>query len=107
MSSWYILEPGSDAPGFVAQVLCIEDIFKQRVTNIVFMGMGEPLMNLASVLDAHRTINKVCNSSTSALHHPCHRSCHNTASSDSGVAYRPANDDNLDRGSSKYHKAPC
>jgi 23S rRNA (adenine2503-C2)-methyltransferase len=42
------------------QVLTIEDIFRQRVTNIVFMGMGEPLMNLGAVLDAHRTINKVC-----------------------------------------------
>lgn len=42
----------------VDQVLTIEDIFRQRVTNIVFMGMGEPLMNLGAVLDAHRTINK-------------------------------------------------
>ncbi|XP_024379512.1 uncharacterized protein [Physcomitrium patens] len=42
----------------VDQVLSIEDLFRQRVTNIVFMGMGEPLMNLDNVLDAHRTINK-------------------------------------------------
>ncbi|KAG0576652.1 hypothetical protein KC19_5G096400 [Ceratodon purpureus] len=42
----------------VDQVLTIEDIFRQRVTNIVFMGMGEPLMNLEAVLNAHRTINK-------------------------------------------------
>lgn len=41
------------------QVLAIEDIFKHRVTNVVFMGMGEPMLNLKSVLDAHRCLNKV------------------------------------------------
>jgi len=41
-------------------VLAVEDLFRQPVTNIAFMGMGEPLMNLGAVLDAHRTINKVC-----------------------------------------------
>ncbi len=30
----------------------------QRVTNIVFMGMGEPLLNLPSVLRAHEILNK-------------------------------------------------
>ncbi|KAK6227969.1 hypothetical protein SCA6_000309 [Theobroma cacao] len=42
----------------IEQVLAIEDIFKRRVTNVVFMGMGEPMLNLKSVLDAHRCLNK-------------------------------------------------
>nr|CAD1828690.1 unnamed protein product [Ananas comosus var. bracteatus] len=42
----------------VEQVLAIEDIFKHRVTNVVFMGMGEPMLNLKSVLEAHRCLNK-------------------------------------------------
>lgn len=40
-------------------MLAIEDVFKHRVTNVVFMGMGEPMLNLKSVLDAHRCLNKV------------------------------------------------
>jgi hypothetical protein len=40
-------------------VLAIEELFKQRVTNVVFMGMGEPLLNIASVLAAHHVLNKV------------------------------------------------
>ncbi|KAL0720737.1 hypothetical protein Bca4012_035336 [Brassica carinata] len=42
----------------IEQVLAIEDVFKHRVTNVVFMGMGEPMLNLKSVLDAHRCLNK-------------------------------------------------
>ena len=42
------------------QVLAIEETFKHRVTNVVFMGMGEPMMNLKSVLEAHQCFNKVC-----------------------------------------------
>lgn len=30
-----------------------------RVTNVVFMGMGEPMLNLKSVVEAHRCLNKV------------------------------------------------
>lgn len=30
------------------------------MTSVAFMGMGEPLMNIGAILDAHRTINKVC-----------------------------------------------
>ena len=41
-------------------MLAIEETFKHRVTNVVFMGMGEPMMNLKSVLEAHRCFNKVC-----------------------------------------------
>ncbi|GAV90368.1 RRM_1 domain-containing protein/Radical_SAM domain-containing protein [Cephalotus follicularis] len=42
----------------VEQVLAIEDVFQHRVTNVVFMGMGEPMLNLKSVLEAHRCLNK-------------------------------------------------
>jgi 23S rRNA (adenine2503-C2)-methyltransferase len=42
----------------VEQVLVIEEMFKHRVTNVVFMGMGEPMLNLKSVLEAHRCFNK-------------------------------------------------
>lgn len=41
------------------QVLAIEDAFKRRVTNVVFMGMGEPMLNMKEVLEAHRCLNKV------------------------------------------------
>ncbi|KAL8460242.1 hypothetical protein ACS0TY_031960 [Phlomoides rotata] len=42
----------------VEQGLAIEEVFKRRVTNVVFMGMGEPMLNLKEVLDAHRCLNK-------------------------------------------------
>ncbi|KAL7107808.1 hypothetical protein ACP275_06G077800 [Erythranthe tilingii] len=42
----------------VEQVLAIEEVFKRRVTNVVFMGMGEPMLNLKEVLAAHRCLNK-------------------------------------------------
>ncbi|XP_058099251.1 uncharacterized protein LOC131243734 [Magnolia sinica] len=42
----------------IEQVLAIEELFKHRVTNVVFMGMGEPMLNLKSVLEAHRCLNK-------------------------------------------------
>ncbi|KAK4756068.1 hypothetical protein SAY87_009825 [Trapa incisa] len=45
----------------VEQVLAIEEIFKHRVTNVVFMGMGEPMLNMKSVLEAHRCLNKDIN----------------------------------------------
>ena len=41
------------------QVLAIEEILNHRVTNVVFMGMGEPIMNLKAVLEAHQCLNKV------------------------------------------------
>ncbi|KAM0038104.1 putative 23S rRNA (adenine(2503)-C(2))-methyltransferase [Helianthus debilis subsp. tardiflorus] len=44
----------------VEQVLAIEEVFNNRVTNVVFMGMGEPMLNLKEVLAAHRCLNKVC-----------------------------------------------
>ncbi|KAK1299521.1 hypothetical protein QJS10_CPB14g01572 [Acorus calamus] len=42
----------------VEQVLALEELFKHRVTNVVFMGMGEPMLNLNAVLEAHRCLNK-------------------------------------------------
>ncbi|KVI06948.1 Aldolase-type TIM barrel [Cynara cardunculus var. scolymus] len=42
----------------VEQVLAIEEVFNNRVTNVVFMGMGEPMLNLKEVLAAHRCLNK-------------------------------------------------
>lgn len=42
----------------VEQVLAIEEVFKHRVTNVVFMGMGEPMLNMKEVLEAHRCLNK-------------------------------------------------
>ncbi|GJP45916.1 hypothetical protein CLOM_g5252 [Closterium sp. NIES-68] len=42
----------------VAQVLAVQQLFQHRVTNIVFMGMGEPLLNLPAVLRAHKCLNQ-------------------------------------------------
>jgi 23S rRNA (adenine2503-C2)-methyltransferase len=37
--------------------LALEDVFGKRCTNVVMMGMGEPMMNLKQVLIAHRYLN--------------------------------------------------
>ena len=42
----------------VNQVLAMEDVFGRRATNVVMMGMGEPLLNLREVLRAHRCLNR-------------------------------------------------
>ncbi|KAL4440001.1 hypothetical protein ABPG75_003002 [Micractinium tetrahymenae] len=42
----------------VDQVLTVQEQFGQRVSNVVFMGMGEPLLNLPSVMRAHDILNK-------------------------------------------------
>jgi 23S rRNA (adenine2503-C2)-methyltransferase len=42
----------------VDQVLTVQEDFGQRVSNIVFMGMGEPLLNLDNVLGAVRSLNQ-------------------------------------------------
>eukprot|EP00250_Pteridium_aquilinum_P020066 c24687_g1_i1 orf=35-1303(+) len=42
----------------VDQVLTIEELFQHRVSNVVFMGMGEPMLNLQNVLAAHRSLNE-------------------------------------------------
>ena len=46
------------------QVLTIEQLFKHKVSSVVFMGMGEPLLNLPAVLAAHRSLNEVIVKST-------------------------------------------
>ena len=42
----------------VDQVLTVQEDFGQRVSNVVFMGMGEPLLNLDEVLGAVKSINQ-------------------------------------------------
>lgn len=43
----------------VDQVIHIQDRFRdQRVSNIVYMGMGEPMMNLRNVVQSEQFINK-------------------------------------------------
>lgn len=42
----------------VDQVLTVQEDFQQRVSNIVFMGMGEPLLNVENVLVALRSLNQ-------------------------------------------------
>ncbi len=42
----------------VDQVLTVQEDFGQRVSNIVFMGMGEPLLNTDSVVKAVRSLNQ-------------------------------------------------
>jgi 23S rRNA (adenine2503-C2)-methyltransferase len=42
----------------VDQVLTVQEDFQRRVGNVVFMGMGEPLLNLDSVLAALRSLNQ-------------------------------------------------
>lgn len=42
----------------VDQVLTVQEDFQQRVGNVVFMGMGEPLLNLEQVLAAVRSLNQ-------------------------------------------------
>ena len=47
------LEPSE----IVQQLLSVEQISGERIDNVVFMGMGEPLANLAHLLQAIRLIN--------------------------------------------------
>lgn len=42
----------------VDQVLTVQEDFDRRVSNIVFMGMGEPLLNVPNVLGALRCLNQ-------------------------------------------------
>ncbi|MBD2516980.1 23S rRNA (adenine(2503)-C(2))-methyltransferase RlmN [Nostoc sp. FACHB-973] len=42
----------------VDQVLTVQEDFQQRVTNVVFMGLGEPLLNTENVLAALRSLNQ-------------------------------------------------
>ncbi|MFP4007309.1 MAG: 23S rRNA (adenine(2503)-C(2))-methyltransferase RlmN [Spirulinaceae cyanobacterium] len=42
----------------VDQVLTVQEDFQRRVSNVVFMGMGEPLLNLEEVVKAVKSLNK-------------------------------------------------
>lgn len=42
----------------VDQILTVQEVFQQRVSNVVFMGMGEPLLNTENVLGAVKSINE-------------------------------------------------
>lgn len=42
----------------VDQVLTVQEDFEQRVSNVVFMGMGEPLLNTENVLGAIKSLNQ-------------------------------------------------
>lgn len=42
----------------VDQVLTVQEDFQQRVSNVVFMGMGEPLINLDEVVSAVKSLNQ-------------------------------------------------
>lgn len=42
----------------VDQVLTVQEDFQQRVSNVVFMGMGEPLTNLDEVVAAVKSLNQ-------------------------------------------------
>ena len=40
------------------QILFIENVMNRKVTNVVFMGMGEPLLNMEELLLTIRSINE-------------------------------------------------
>ena len=42
----------------VDQVLTVQEDFKQRVSNVVFMGMGEPLLNTDNLVLALKSLNQ-------------------------------------------------
>lgn len=42
----------------VDQVLHIEELFGRRASHVVYMGMGEPCLNLRHVLASHRALNE-------------------------------------------------
>jgi 23S rRNA (adenine2503-C2)-methyltransferase len=42
----------------IDQVLTVQEDFKRRVSHIVFMGMGEPLLNLENVVAAVKCLNE-------------------------------------------------
>jgi 23S rRNA (adenine2503-C2)-methyltransferase len=42
----------------VDQVLTVQEDFQERVTNVVFMGMGEPLLNTENTILAIKSINQ-------------------------------------------------
>jgi 23S rRNA (adenine2503-C2)-methyltransferase len=42
----------------VDQVLTVQEDFQERVSNVVFMGMGEPLLNTENVISAIKCLNQ-------------------------------------------------
>lgn len=47
-----------EAHEIVDQVLTVQEDFQERVSNVVFMGMGEPLLNLSEVIPAIYSLNQ-------------------------------------------------
>ena len=47
-----------EAHEIIDQVLTVQEDFERRVSHIVFMGMGEPLLNSKNVLAAVRSLNQ-------------------------------------------------
>ncbi len=47
-----------DCHEIVDQVLTVQEDFQQRVSHVVFMGMGEPLLNTDNVLASLRSLNQ-------------------------------------------------
>ncbi|MFN5513924.1 MAG: 23S rRNA (adenine(2503)-C(2))-methyltransferase RlmN, partial [Cyanobacteriota bacterium] len=47
-----------EAHEIVDQVLTVQEDFQERVSHVVFMGMGEPLLNLPQLLPAIQSINQ-------------------------------------------------
>jgi 23S rRNA (adenine2503-C2)-methyltransferase len=47
-----------DPHEIVDQVLTVQEDFQRRVSHVVFMGMGEPLLNLPSAIAAIQSINR-------------------------------------------------
>uniref|UniRef100_A0A832H0A3 Probable dual-specificity RNA methyltransferase RlmN n=1 Tax=Oscillatoriales cyanobacterium SpSt-402 TaxID=2282168 RepID=A0A832H0A3_9CYAN len=47
-----------EAHEIVDQVLTVQEDFQQRVSNIVFMGMGEPMLNIDNTIAAIRCLNQ-------------------------------------------------
>jgi 23S rRNA (adenine2503-C2)-methyltransferase len=46
------------AAEIIDQVLTVQEDFEQRVSNVVFMGMGEPMANLQEVVAAVKSLNQ-------------------------------------------------
>lgn len=46
------------AAEIIDQVLTVQEDFERRVTNLVFMGMGEPLLNIPAVTQAIHSLNR-------------------------------------------------
>ena len=57
-----------DTSEIVQQLLAVEKASAERIDNVVFMGMGEPLANLANVIRAIRIINATWGMEIGARH---------------------------------------